>query len=349
MCCRNWEAWASLMEIDVILDTRASATELAELGELAEQVGIRGIWVSSLLDSRDPFTNLSVLAHRTKRIRLGPVAVNPFDTHPVRIAAAWLTLNELAAGRARIAIGGGGEALAALGLRPARRVRAVAECVDILKGAASGERFDYTGELYEAHKLQLAWLSAPPPPVFVGASMEQMLAMSARVADGIMMSDMPVVLAAAAIDTLDAGLDRHGKARPEFQTNAFAAWHVYADAERARREARRWLVLRGIFRPWVLREFLDEAGVAAVMSNSNAFWQAFHTGTHVIEGVPDEVLDAMVDNLTFIGTPGELDYLIDKLKRYEAAGLGAISLRLYEDPAASIRLLGERVIPALRA
>lgn len=337
------------MDIDIILDTRAPAAELAALGELAEQAGIRGVWVSSLLDSRDPFTNLSVLAQRTERILLGPVAVNPYDIHPVRIASAWLTLNELAGGRARIVIGGGGEALDALGMKPARRVRAVAECVDILKGTASGERVDYTGELYEAHNLQLAWLSAPAPPVFVGASMEQMLAMASRVADGIMMSDMPVSLVAATIDKLDAGLDTHGKARPEFQTNAFAAWHVYADREQARREARSWLVLRGIFRPWVLREFLDEAGVDAVMSNVGAFWQAFNAGTHVIEGVPDPVLDSMVDHLTFTGTPDELDGRIDKLRQFAAAGLGAISLRLYKDPATSIRLLGERVIPALRA
>lgn len=337
------------MYIDIILDSRASAAELAELGQLAEQAGIRGVWVSSLLDSRDPFTNLSVLAMRTERIQLGPVAVNPYDIHPVRIASAWLTLNELAGGRARIVIGGGGEALAALGMQPVRRVRAVAECVDILKGAASGEPVDYSGELYAAHQLQLAWLSAPPPPVFVGASMEQMLAMAARVADGIMMSDMPVSLAAAAIDKLDAGLDRQGKARPGFRTNAFAAWHVYADAEQARREARRWLVLRGIFRPWVLREFLDADGVDAVMSNVAAFWQAFRAGTPVIDGVPDEVLDSMVDHLTFSGTPDSLDGQIDKLRQFEAVGLDAISLRLYADPAASIRLLGERVIPALRA
>ena len=126
------------MEIDVILDTRASADQLAELGQIAEENGIRGVWVSSLLDSRDPFTNLSVLAQSTTRLNLGPVAVNPYDMHPVRIASALLTLNELADGRARIVIGGGGEALDSLGIKPQRRVRVVAECVEIIKAAASG-------------------------------------------------------------------------------------------------------------------------------------------------------------------------------------------------------------------
>lgn len=335
------------MHIDVILDARASASELTELGLLAERNGIRGVWVSSLLDSRDPFSNLSLLGHRSSKIRLGPVAVNPYDMHPVRIASALLTLNELANGRARIVIGGGGEALQALAIEPLRRVRAVAECVDILNAAATGEPVDYEGELFRVANLRLSWLQSKRPPVFVGASMPQMLRMAARVADGVMMSDMPAGLAAEAVATLDTELGKYGESRPDFQTNAFAAWHVYASREQAFTEARQWLVLRGIFRPWVLREFLDDAGVEVVMGSRSAFWDAFRHGTGDVAGVPEQVLDALVENLTFAGCLGDLEEQIEKLKIYAAAGLSAISLRLYDNPAESIRLLGERVVPQL--
>lgn len=336
------------MELDLILDTRASADELAELGVLAEQSGVRGIWVSSLLDSRDPYANLSVLARATTRLLMGPVAVNPFDTHPVKIAASLLTLNELADGRARIVIGGGGEALESLNIQPERRVRAVAECVDILHAAAGGEVMSYAGELYSVSQLRLGWVSAPPPPIYVGASQQQMLGMAARVADGIMMSDMPVRLTAQAVATLDQGLQRYGKSRPGFATNAFTAWHVQADARQARREARQWLLLRGIFRPWLLAEFLEPADVRLVMERRDAFVAAFRAGSPDVEGVPDAVLDALVDNVTLCGNIAGIDVQLDKLSAYAAAGLGAIALRLYADPAASIRLLGERLVPALQ-
>jgi len=336
------------MEIDVILDARARASELAELGELAQRHGIRGVWVSSLLDSRDPFTNLSTLATSTSRILLGPVAVNPFDTHPVKIASAFLTLNELSAGRTRIVIGGGGEALEALDIKPLRRVRAVAECVEIISAAAAGQTVNYSGEIFTVKNLRLGWLEADVPPVFVGASMAQMLAMSARVASGIMMSDMPVPLAAQAIARLDQSLEKYDKRRPQFQTNGFAAWHLYRDREQAMREARQWLVLRGIFRPWVLSEFLDEKEVELVMSSGAAFWNAFRSQSHVVEGVPDSVLDRMVENLTFVGSVTEIDQKIDKLRAFEAAGLNSIALRLYHETAESIKLLGQRVLPALR-
>ena len=336
------------MDIDLILDTRASADELAALGQAAEAAGIRGVWVSSLLDSRDPFSNLSVLARSTSRLLLGAVAVNPFDMHPVRIASAFLTLNELSGGRARLVVGGGGEALAALDIQPERRVRAVAECVDIIKDAASGQNVNYAGELYRVRDLQLNWLSAPAPPVFVGASQSQMLRMAARVADGIMMSDMPVPLTAHAMQILDDALKVHGKSRPAFATNAFTAWHVYRDADDARREARQWLLLRGIFRPWLLAEFLNPDEVDLVMSRQEAFVNAFRDRSPQVEGVPDRVLDALVDNITFCGSLADLDGKLAKLRQYAKAGLGAIALRLYAEPAESIRILGERVVPALR-
>lgn len=335
------------MDIDLILDTRASAEELADLGCLAEQQGIRSIWVSSLLDSRDPFANLSLAAKATSRLLLGPVAVNPFDTHPARIAASFLTLNELAGGRARLVVGGGGEALEALGIEPARRVRAVAECVEIIKAAATGETVNYQGELYQANHLRLGWLRAPMPPVFVAASQSQMLRMSARVADGIMMSDMPVPMTVAAIETLDLALANQGRHRPDFSTNAFTAWHVYEDPAQARTEARRWLLLRGIFRPWLLAEFLEPDEVQLVMDSRDAFIEAFRQGSSEVRGVSNVILDALVDNVTLCGTVSDLDQQVAKLRAYSRAGLGAISLRLYADPAVSIELLGQRVVPAL--
>lgn len=336
------------MDIDVILDARAKPRELAELGRLAERFGLHGVWVSSLLDSRDPFTNLGSLAQATSRIRLGPIAVNPFDTHPVKIASALLTLNEMAGGRAQIVIGRGGEALQALGIRPERRVRAVRECIGIIRAAASGQRVDYPGEMFRVAGLQLRWLEAPPPAILAGASQSQMLRMAASCADGVMMSDMPPGPASEAIRTLDGALADGGRRRPEFRTTAFTAWHVHADRRQALQEGRRWLLLRGIFRPWLLEQFLAPDDVALVMASEARFAQSFARGSPDVEGVPDRVLDALVENVTVAGTPDDLEPVLTKLRHLKAAGLGGIALRLYADPAASIRFIGERIVPELQ-
>ena len=78
-----------IVQIDVILDARSDHQHLAELGALAENAGIQTVWVSSLLDSREPFANFARLAERTSRIGMGAIAVNPYDTHPVKIAASF--------------------------------------------------------------------------------------------------------------------------------------------------------------------------------------------------------------------------------------------------------------------
>jgi len=54
-----------------------------------------------------------------------------------------------------------------------------------------------------------------------------------------------------------------------------------------------------------------------------------------------------VNHLAFVGSLAEIDLQIDKLRRFEAAGLDSIALRLYSEPAASIRTIGDRLVPAL--
>jgi 5,10-methylenetetrahydromethanopterin reductase len=336
------------MNIDLILDARADADELAELGVLAEQLGFSGIWVSSLLDGRDPFANMSVLARATQTISLGPIAINPWDMHPVRISGALHTLNELSNGRARVVIGGGGEALAALNLQPHRRVRAVHECVELIKLASHGERFDYVGQLYQARGYGLGWLKAAAPKVYVGANMDQMLRMAGRVADGIMLSDLPPKLARQAIAKARKAAADNDRDPAELWFSSFTAWHVYADEEHARQEAKRWLLLRGLFRPWVLQEFLNPDEVATVMASQASFVKAFSQKTHVIPGVPESITDKLVEALTLTAARNNIAALVEELQLYREAGLSSVSLRLYEQPAESMRLIAQCVLPRLQ-
>jgi hypothetical protein len=178
--------------------------------------------------------------------------------------------------------------------------------------------------------------------------MRQMLGMSARVADGIMMSDLPPKLAQAALAKISNDRAAAGNSDEPFWSSTFTAWHVYADKETARREACQWMLLRGLFRPWVLSEFLEQSEVELVMNNAQSFVDAFVNQTHEIKNIPDELLNKLVDNLTLTASLDNLDQLIEHLLQYKAIGLQSISLRIYTDPAASIKLIGEQIIPALQ-
>ena len=74
----------------------------------AEKLGIRALWSSNFHYHYDAFLALAPAASATSKIILGVLAVSPWETHPLKIANAMLTLNEMANGRAMIAVSGGG-------------------------------------------------------------------------------------------------------------------------------------------------------------------------------------------------------------------------------------------------
>lgn len=333
------------MRIHLILDPRLPPQRLAELGVLAERQGIEGVWTSSLLGARDPFVAFVPLAAASRSLRMGPIATNPFDTHPAKTAMSLLTLNELAGGRAQIVIGGGGEALEGIGLKPERRVLAVRECVQLLRQAVSGARFDFAGQLFRTKGFACDWVSAVPPSIWIGANGPQMLTMAADVADGIMLSDVPAPLLPAAIERAQAVRSASALKAP-LQFNNFVAWHVYGDASRAQAEAQRWLAYRGLFRRWVCTTFISDAEYDLIEARQAAFYR-WAQGGPPVDDLPPGLLERLVENLTLIGSPAHLDPVLDHLDAMRRAGLTHVALRLYQDVEASIELIGRHVVPAM--
>jgi 5,10-methylenetetrahydromethanopterin reductase len=334
------------MRIDLILESNNAPERILELGRLAEQQGLGAVWVSNMNDARDPFINFVPLAQGTRRIRLGPIAVSPFELHPLKMASSLLTLNEMAGGRAQIVVGAGGGTASAMGVKPARVVRAVRECVEIIRAAATGKPVRYQGEIFQVKWYNPAWVKSPPPELWVGANGPQMLRAAARYADGIMVSDFVVDHVARAREIIDRSRAEAGLP-PAFPMNNFWAWHVKETREEAEREARIWLTVRGTLYPPYIDDVLDPDEAALVNANINAFIRAYNRKSDVIEGVPAGIVSKLVQRCTSACAISELDGEIERLRKFKAAGLTAIALRIYENPEATIRLLGERVVPAL--
>ena len=335
------------MNIDVVLNALSTPDELARLAAQAESCGVGGVWTASYLASRDPWSNLVAAAQATKKITLGAIAVNPYDTHPVRIATGLLTLNEYAEGRARIVVGGGGEALQALGIKPTRRVRAVGECVQILKAVTPGIPYSFDGQIHRVQNYNPFWARAPKPPVYVAVNKPQMLRMAARLGDGIMLSDLTPSICSERIGWVRDHLCEFGRTADPFRFYNFVAWHVYADRQRAIREAKMWLGYRGLFRRWVLNTFMTDADYDVIESHKAEIYGMVPTKTWSVPGVPDALLDSCVENLTLAGTPAEIPRFVAHLKEMRDAGCTDIVLELHDEPTEGIRLIGEHVIPAL--
>lgn len=335
------------MRIDVILESNNAPERVAELGVMAERAGLGGVWVSNMNDARDPFINFVPLALQTSRIRMGPIAVSPFELHPMKMAGSLLSLNEVAKGRAQIVVGAGGGTVNAMGLKPVRVVRAVRECVEILRAAATGKPVRYQGELFKVGWYNPSWVQSPPPAIYAGANGPQMLKAAPRYADGVMVSDFVVDHVRRARAIIDGTLAEAGRDPATFPMNNFWAWHVKDTREAAEREARIWLTVRGTLYPPYINEVLDPDEAEIVNRNIQAFIRAYNAKTDVIEGVPPEIVSKLARGCTSACGLDQLDAEIERLRGFARAGLTEIALRIYDEPEKTIRLLGERVVPAL--
>jgi alkanesulfonate monooxygenase SsuD/methylene tetrahydromethanopterin reductase-like flavin-dependent oxidoreductase (luciferase family) len=336
------------MDVDIVLDSHLPSKELTDLGLLAERYGIRCVWNASYLDGRDPFTNMAQLARESSSICVAPMALNGYEMHPFRITMALLTLNELAPGRVMTMIGGGGEVVMGLKIPFDKRVRYVREVLEFIKGATTERPFSYDGELFKIENYNPQWPTAEPPFLYAGANKPQMLKMASTTADGIFMSDLSVNLSTHVInDALtyrqDAGLDCS-----EFRFNNFMAWYVYDDPAEARFEARRWIGFRALFRDYMMKEFVADDEFQVLLDHMPEIYAMAPNNTDSVEGVPDELLDRCVDKLTLTGGTADLDRIIEHLLEFKASGVTEICLELKNHQAHGIKLLGERVIPALR-
>lgn len=336
------------MKVQILLQAGLPAVTVAQLGSLAENFGVDTLWASSFPGHRDPFLSLSILARDSQCMRLGVVPISPFEMHPMRISDALLTLNEMCGGRASLLVGGlGRSVMRVTGLEPTRRVTAVSECVEILKSAARGDLVEYTGDIYRLHGYQASWTADALPSIYVGATGPSMLKMAGRVADGVMMSDVPLSRMPEVLGNVRLGIEGAERDESDFRFNNFFAWHIKPDRKESIAEARRELVWRGILQKWHTSPFLGEADSEFVESNWGAFLQAFLQQTQVIEGIPEHIVEALVANLTFSGGLDAIDGVIEHLKSFEAAGLDEITLKVHGDADEAIRIIGERLVPEL--
>jgi 5,10-methylenetetrahydromethanopterin reductase len=343
------------VQIEIILEPNLTPSEVADLAVEAEKYGVRTLWHSNYHHGPDAFVALAPAAAATSRIKLGILAVSPFEMHPLKIGNALLTLNEIANGRAIAAIGGGGSVMGATGVqqdpKKLRMVRAVREAVEISQSVVSGEssgRGGYDGEIFKITRpYHHAWKSAPTAQVFTCSTGPKMLEMAGRIADGTQMSDVTPEKIGHHMEAVNRGLAEREKPRGDFRIGNFWAWHIKEDVEKSMYEARRELVWRGELLPpkYDMLPYVTEEERALVIANWQAFAMAFWTRSGVINGVPEELVNRLIAACSSAGGVDAIDTQIERFRVFEQAGVTDLAIRLFDDPADSLKLIGEKVIP----
>jgi alkanesulfonate monooxygenase SsuD/methylene tetrahydromethanopterin reductase-like flavin-dependent oxidoreductase (luciferase family) len=335
------------MRVGVVLDGRRSAAEIGELARLAETYGFSHVWLSGGARTKDHFVRLALAAAATRRIRLGPIAISPFEMHPVHIGLALLTLDEIAPGRACLVLGAGGDLAATLEPPKRGRVEAVEECLEILRAQAAGGEINYAGAHYRVTGLFSPWSRVVMDRLYLGANRPRMLRLGARKADGVMVTDMPLGYLGALVARIRAELTEAGRDATTFVLSNWFVWNVQNTRAEAERLARRQLA----FRLYYIRDIASSIGLSDVEARELAAKQPEMLraifGGREPWSPPAPVSERLIEHLTLTSDRRGLEGCIGRLLDFERVGLSEIALAPHGDPAAAIKLIGDAVIPAV--
>ncbi len=361
------------MDINLILEPDVSPNQFAELAVEAERLGVRAMWSSNYHFQYDAFLALAPAAAATSKILLGVLAVSPWEMHPLKMANAILTLNEMSQGRAMIAVSGGGGLLGAIGWRgrndgpswppqdpvrktsePDRRVRAIAETIEVLELARSGNfNMGYDGQVFEIRRpWGMLWAKHPGPLIYNCACGPMMLRLGGRLADGIQLSDFTLRQMPEVMKNVKAGLAKRETQPDDFRIGNFWAWHIKPDREASMHEARRELIWRaaiiGANREDIMPFLHDESEMDVLMENWENMRIAFRSRSGVIEGIPDDIINRLIAGMSSAGDLSNIDQEIERYRKLADGGLTELDLRLFDDPMDGLKMLGEHVLPAVR-
>ena len=337
------------MKIDIILEPDLTPEEICDLGLLAESYGVDSVWTSNYFSHWDPFISLTQLANQSRKIKLGILAVSPFEMHPLKIANSLLTLNEISQGRAQIAVGAGEGNLTAMNLdTPKKIVLAVREALEIINKACCNElKKGYEGEIFSVSlPCDYGWAKQKKPIVYGTAYRHMMMRMEGRVADGVYIGATPPEVLEEAIDNIQIGKEKRLDGNENILINSFWAWHIKSDKEEAYKESRRELAWRARkLEKSLLQHYFSDDECEEIAAKFESFVDAYFDRSGNIKDIDIEIANKLCRVFTSTGDLSDLGSEIARFKQFEKMGQTHLSLRLHDDPKAALDIIGTEVLP----
>jgi alkanesulfonate monooxygenase SsuD/methylene tetrahydromethanopterin reductase-like flavin-dependent oxidoreductase (luciferase family) len=198
----------------------------------------------------------------------------------------------------------------------------------------------------------MAWAKAPGPVIYNCASGPKMIELGARLAEGIQFSDFTPDMLPHAMEHVSKGMTEREQPVDDFRIGNFWAWHIKEDKEASMYEARRELIWRGAIVGMIKDDLMphlhDESEYKLLRDNWNNIRTAFRDRSGDIKGVPQELVHRLIGGMASAGGLDAIDAEIERYREFAAGGLTELSLRLFDNPMHGLKLIGERVLPALR-
>jgi 5,10-methylenetetrahydromethanopterin reductase len=173
------------IEFGLGLQSDKSAEEYIRIARVAEEGGFDVVSVFHDLGFQPAIVPLTLIAHATERVRLGPAALNPYTLHPFEIASQIAALDLVARGRAYLGLVQGAW-LDELGITE-QRLGSLREAVEVVRrvlrrdtSGFRGRRFQLApgrGLMYEPVR--------PAVPLMIGTWRPRTAALAGELADEV--------------------------------------------------------------------------------------------------------------------------------------------------------------------
>lgn len=304
-----------MAEFGISMDGRAPVTDIPAQAKAAEEGGASTLWIACHLFLRDPITMAALALGATRRIKIALMAMSPYSVHPVFIAMAAATLEEMYPGRVILCLGAGAPAdLKAAGLEATKPLVAIDETVKICRALLDGEMADFQGQVFHVAGRRLA-SGRRKVPIVIAASRSRMLKLAGRATDGVLIS------AATSPPFVKACLAEAASTNPAFQKVGIVYTKLGTTEKEGIDPIRRPIgfVLRGAHHAENIRlsgAKLDQAALATAYAAEN--WAE----------VDRLVSDDVVRRHAACGTP---DQVRAKLEEYRAIGLDEVVIGGMDD------------------
>ena len=224
------------MRVDLRVPAGAPIPDVVDFITRCEDAGFDGVGVHDHPHrGRDVYVTLALAAARTRRLRLYPATSSPVVRHPLLLASAAHSLEEIAPGRVHLTVAPGFLAARAIG-RGRGTVALMREAVLALRRLLAGEPAEFEGRTS-----RLLNTGKPPIPVYLLAAGPRMVELAGEVADGAMlMVGLHPDAIRAARQHLEAGARRAGRSLADFPVIFIVTIGLADRLEEARRWPQRW-------------------------------------------------------------------------------------------------------------
>jgi probable F420-dependent oxidoreductase len=307
----------------------------------AEEAGFDYGW---LFDShvlwRDPYPLLTLMAGVTSRLRLGTCVTNPGTREPSVTASSLAVLDEISDGRMDLGIGRGDSARRVLG-KPPITMANTEEAIRVIRTLVAGGSITYEGT-----DLVFPWTRGWTLPVWVAGYGPMAIAMTGRVADGIILQLADPDLVRWFVGQVRDAEAAAGRERGSVKVQSAAPAHV--GPRDVGRERTRWFP--ALVSNHVVdlvnkypREELPEALTGYITDRTG---YDYHHHAEVGSSNAAFVGDEVTDRFCILGSTDEH---VAKLRELADAGVDQFNIYLMNgDEEQQVEAYGKDVIPAFR-